>query len=180
MANSISLNEKTPVSERIVMSNGLTGVFINVIGLSGSRLAKTADEKRLIVWILEKNQSAVGIGTVGFDLCEMPWNKQFFDENKEFMLLVLAGAKKKWGWETLDYEPNEPFLFPCIDQFAKLIQQMTPDDIDWDSGREWERMSFSDDPVFVVFQGVKNMMYYLLFLDVKFVWINGKLLLCRF
>lgn len=63
MGNIISLNDKTPKSDWISMSNGLTSVFISVLGLSGSRLAQTDDEKRLIVWLLEKDQSAVGIGT---------------------------------------------------------------------------------------------------------------------
>ena len=43
-------------SQCIQMSNGLTDVFINVLVLSGSLLAHTSDEKRLIVWLAEKDQ----------------------------------------------------------------------------------------------------------------------------
>lgn len=41
----IKLDKKSPISEWISMSNGATSVFFNIIGLSGSRLAKTVDEK---------------------------------------------------------------------------------------------------------------------------------------
>ncbi len=45
MGNIISLDT---IGERISMSNGLTSVFIDVLGLSGTHLAKTAAEKRMI------------------------------------------------------------------------------------------------------------------------------------
>ncbi|MDE7281803.1 MAG: hypothetical protein K2N36_08720, partial [Ruminiclostridium sp.] len=93
-------------SECVRMSNGLTDVFINVLVLSGSNLAQTAEEKRLIVWLAEKDQSNAGIGTVGFDVCEMPWNIEAFKETKTFLLNVIEGAKNKSGWELLEYTPN--------------------------------------------------------------------------
>lgn len=129
------------------MSNGLTSVFVNVLGLSGSRLAKTDDEKRLIVWLLEKNQSVVGTGTVGFDICDMPWNIENFKQNIEFLLSVAAGVKDRLGWETLGYEPNEALLFPCIVQFEKLIHKMKVDLIDQQAGKDWLAMADSDDPI---------------------------------
>ena len=49
MANTIYLNNKDSMS----MSNGCTDVFLTTIGLSGSRLAVTDGEKRLILWLLE-------------------------------------------------------------------------------------------------------------------------------
>ncbi|MDE6728657.1 MAG: hypothetical protein K2J80_12080, partial [Oscillospiraceae bacterium] len=71
MGNCITFGE-----DSLKMSNGLTAVFIDVITLAGSRIAQTVDEKRLIVWLAEKDQSVVGIGTVGFDIREMPWNTE--------------------------------------------------------------------------------------------------------
>ena len=49
MANTIYLNNKDSMS----MSNGCTDVFLTTIGLSGSRLAVTDGEKRLILWLLD-------------------------------------------------------------------------------------------------------------------------------
>ena len=52
----------------IQMSNGLTDVFFNVLVLSGSALARTDSERRLVVWLAEKDQSRMGYGAIGFDL----------------------------------------------------------------------------------------------------------------
>ena len=51
MANTIYLNNK----DSMFMSNGCTDVFLTTIGLSGSRLAVTYGEKRLILWLLERD-----------------------------------------------------------------------------------------------------------------------------
>lgn len=109
------------------MSNGGTSMFINILCLSGGRLAKTKSQKRLMVFLAEKNQNAIGLGTVGFDIVDMPWDS--FAEDKAFMLKVIEGAKQKLGWETLGYKPNEEFALQFLDTFQKLIERMTADDI---------------------------------------------------
>ena len=75
MGNVIRFDENTPIDEWICMSNLTTDVFINVLSLSGSALAVTVEEKQLVVWLSEKDQKFVGLGTVGFDIVEMPWEK---------------------------------------------------------------------------------------------------------
>jgi len=50
------------------MSNGATNVFLDVLALSGSDLAVTTREKEFIVWLNQRDQSVVGIGTVGFSI----------------------------------------------------------------------------------------------------------------
>ncbi|MDE7361653.1 MAG: hypothetical protein K2N38_06950 [Oscillospiraceae bacterium] len=142
MSNIISLN-----SDGICMSNGLTAVFIDVLALVGSRLAQTEDEKRLIVWLAEKDQSVVGIGTVGFDIREMPWNTERFEENKRFMLKVIEAAETGTDWNRLGYQPNEEMIFPALKKFSELISQMTADDVDKNAAKEWLGAAESDDPV---------------------------------
>lgn len=146
MGNIISLDT---IGERISMSNGLTSVFIDVLGLSGTHLAKTAAEKRMIVWFLEKDQSAVGWGAVGFDVSEMPWADTDFDDMKRFMLDVIEGARRKDGWGFLDYQPNEDLLFPCLDQFYKLISDMDLSMFNQEAARKWlhDTMDVPDDPI---------------------------------
>ena len=129
------------------MSNGATSVFINVLCLSGGRLAETESQKRIMVFLAEKNQYICGIGTVDFDIDEMPWDKTSFDEDKAFMLRVIYGAKQKLGWETLSYEPDEVYLFKCLNTFQKLIERMTIDDIIELSLTEWLADSNENDPV---------------------------------
>lgn len=145
--NVIGLNSKTPIDDCLCMSNGLTDVFINVLSLSGSKLAQTIDEKRLIVWLAEKDQSKIGSGTVGFDICEMPWNLQTFEENKQFLLRVITSAENKTDWERLSYPPNEELLFPCLKQFASLVSQMTKDEVQPNILEEWIDAAQDDDPV---------------------------------
>ncbi len=145
MANTIGINSKSCGRGLLQMSNGLTDVFVNVLVLSGSALAKTVSEKRLIVWLAEKDQSRVGAGTVDFDLWEMPWDSNTFEEDRAFLLRVVSGAKERLGWEKLDYRPNEDMLFLCLDHFSELISglaQIQPGALE-----EWLAESDPSDPV---------------------------------
>lgn len=123
------------------MSNGLTSVFINTFGLSGSRLANTEDEIQLVTWVMEKNQTFMGLGTVSFNICEMPWEVPRFEEEKQFILSVLDGIKQRLGWETLGYQPNEQMLFDHIEKFCCLIQKTDISDINPYSKDEWVKMT---------------------------------------
>ena len=71
----------------------------------------------MIIWLLEKDQSAIGSGTAGFDICDMPWNDENFDEIKCFLLNAVEGAKKRTGWEFLDYQPDEELLFRSVPRY---------------------------------------------------------------
>ncbi|MHC1686077.1 MAG: hypothetical protein AB6733_24635 [Clostridiaceae bacterium] len=146
MANHIGLTNNSDIG--IHMSNGATSVFISVIGLSGSRLAKADNEKRLIVWLMEKDQSKVGIGTVGFSLSEMPWTKDKFDYEKTFLLNVIGSVKKKLGWDTLDYNPSEEIIFPIIDKFYEMVELFSSKDIDEEAIKEWLEASDNTEPMF--------------------------------
>ena len=57
MANTIGINPQSCGRELLQMSNGLTDVFVNVLVLSGSALARTENKKRLIVWLAESDPS---------------------------------------------------------------------------------------------------------------------------
>lgn len=142
MGNSVSFG-----GDSLQMSNGLTAVFIDVMTLAGSRLAQTVDEKRLVVWLAEKDQSVVGIGTVGFDIREMPWNTKRFEENKRFMLEVIESAENRIDWDRLDYQPNEEHIFWALKEFAELISKMTVEDVDQNAADEWLGAAERDDPV---------------------------------
>ncbi len=145
MGNIICFNKDTPVDDWICMSNTATDVFINVLSLSGSVLAETVEEKQLIVWLSEKDQKFVGIGTVGFDVVEMPWKKETFSNDKIFLLNVIKSAENKLGWEKLDYIPE--FILPNLQKFREHIEKMTEDDIDNNAINEWLNAAKSDDPI---------------------------------
>ncbi len=131
----------------IQMSNGLTDVFFNVLVLSGSALARTDSERRLVVWLAEKDQSRMGYGAIGFDLFEIPWALDTFEVDKNFLLQAVAAARNWLNWEKLGYHPNEDALFPCLDQFAKLISGIDIDKIQPNSLEEWLAEADASDPV---------------------------------
>lgn len=150
MSNMICFNyksDKNALKDDLSMSNGGTSVFINILCLSGGRLAETESQKRFMVFLAEKNQNICGIGTVGFDIVDMPWDINSFEEDKIFMLRVIEGARKKLGWETLGYEPNEKYVADYLITFQKLIQRMTTDDIIQTTLNEWISEADENDPI---------------------------------
>lgn len=132
MSNSISHK-----GEDVSMQNGLTEVFIVTVGLSGSELAKSDYEKDLVVWLLEKDQDFVGRGTVGFDLCEMPWSRKDIHKQKMFLIQAANGVKTKTGWNKLSYTPNEKWLFDSIDDFIRLVESFCIADVDERHRLKW-------------------------------------------
>ncbi|HBH94504.1 MAG TPA: hypothetical protein DDX91_02045 [Ruminococcaceae bacterium] len=148
MSNIISFNgTELSDTDSLIMSNGGTDVFINVLALSGSALAQAESEKRLAVYLSEKDQSAVGRGCVGFDIAEMPWNKSTFENDKKFMIGVINGARNKIGWEKLDYSPNTIIVLQYLDIFESLINKMTAEEIKEDFLIKWLSEASMTDPV---------------------------------
>jgi hypothetical protein len=145
MGNTIWLKRAPELT--LSMSNGLTSVFVSTFGLSGSRLAKSEQEKKLVVYVLEKNQAVFGIGMIDFDAGSLPWDTQNFEQDKQFILSVLDGIKKKLGWEKLKYEPNEEMLFTSVDEFEKMIQFMDKNDINIDEINRWLKAVQADNPI---------------------------------
>ena len=51
------------------MSNGGTDVFINILALSGSVIARTESERRLMVYLSEKDWDVIEPFPTGFISC---------------------------------------------------------------------------------------------------------------
>lgn len=148
MANYISFNDNASFDDDSVkMSNGGTDVLINVLALSGSELAETDSEKRLIVYLSERDQ-IIRLGVVGFCITDMPWDKDTFSRDKEFIIKVIDGARNRLGWEKLGYEPNVEIVSRYLDSFEGLINRMTMDDIKENALREWLLKADANDPVY--------------------------------
>ena len=151
MSNIISFDSKAAYDDdSLIISNGGTDVFINILALSGAVIARTESEKRLMVYLSEQDQIA-GRGCVGFDIVEMPWDKETFEEDKKFIIKVINGARNRIGWEKLDYSPNEEIVLRYLDTFENLINRMTADDIRDDSLNDWLSKSEDDNPVYCDF-----------------------------
>jgi hypothetical protein len=121
MGNSIT-NQRVPGSEPVYMSNGLTSVFFDVMSLAGSALAETPWEQRLAYWIVEHDQTFVGVGCVGFDVADMGWTAQGFEAQKAFVVKVVDAALARRGWERLRYMPRSETIDEALDGFRKLVE----------------------------------------------------------
>lgn len=117
MANRITYRQR-PELEAVQMSNGLTSVFIAVLSLAASSLAKSDRQRELAVWLAGHDQGVFGIGMVGFDIADLPWHSS---ADRDFLLAAVRAAKAKTGWERMDYVPREDWVFDRLDHFRELI-----------------------------------------------------------
>ncbi|RUS93950.1 hypothetical protein DSM106972_094870 [Dulcicalothrix desertica PCC 7102] len=111
------------------MSNGRTDVVLAVLVTSGSRLALSPREAELVLWLAQRDQSKVGFGMVGFDLSEIPWTLENFDEEKAFMLKIIEGAQAKLGWNVLDFGTPPDVLCGDLEQIHMLVLNLTAEDL---------------------------------------------------
>lgn len=96
---------------------------------------------------MEKDQSKVGIGTIGFSLSEMPWAKDNFENEKMFLLNVVNAAKQKLGWDTLNYNPDEEIIFPVLNNLRDMLKQFENEHIDEKAINEWMEASDKTEPM---------------------------------
>ena len=120
MANHIT-HKCVDASESLMMSNGLTSVVVSLLVLSGSALAESEREKLLIVWFASRDQALSGMGTVGFDLNEIPWTAEQFEAEKHFLLAVIRRAQSMQDWGRLCYEPREDWALTRLEKLAQMI-----------------------------------------------------------
>ncbi|MFF2888005.1 hypothetical protein [Paenibacillus sp. NPDC057967] len=146
MGNIIHINhhKNGHAVDSVSMSNGGTAVFLDVLALSGSDLAVTDREKEFIIWLNQRDQSIVGIGTVGFNINEMPWTKEGFAVHKKFLLSVIDSAANRQRWHVLSYRPNYEIIYSNLTQFRDLISAFQEEQVDeseydyWSSKEEDE------------------------------------------
>lgn len=145
MSNIIRLDNNGK-KESLIMSNEGTDAFLNVLLISGSPLAKTINQKRLLVWLAEKDQ-IISRGTSDFDIIDMPWNIDTFEEDKAFLLSVIKAALEHKNWELLDYSPNSEIIDCYLEQFKALVAAVTPQIINKAALHDWLSDKDIDDPV---------------------------------
>jgi hypothetical protein len=113
----------------LYMSNGATDVFVSVLVLSGSALATTEQEKILVAFLAGRDQSRFGIGTVGFLVNQMPWDRDHFEADRAFLQKVIDGALAKTNWHMLGYEPREDWTVERLTRFKNLLSMLSAEDI---------------------------------------------------
>ncbi len=89
------------------MTNGGTAVFVDVLVLAVSTLAREPWHFRFAALLTLQDQSVMGRGVVGFDLADLDWGDTPRERAaaKDFLLRVLDLALTRHRWEELTYEP---------------------------------------------------------------------------
>lgn len=113
----------------LAMSNGLTSVFVGVLAIAMSALAKSELEKYIAVWVASHDQAIFGRGVVDFDVCDAPWSLGTFKTDKKFMLNAIQAAASKLDWDRLGYSPSEPSVLQSLATFQMLVENFLEDDI---------------------------------------------------
>ena len=109
------------------MSNSGTDIFMDLLSLTSKHLSE--HDNHLVQWILHTHDARIGDGFSGFDIGEMPWNKDNLYEEKEYLISIVTKMKNKLYWLNLGYEPNEEILTGSIERFVYLLSKMCIDDI---------------------------------------------------
>ena len=120
MGNLIT-NKSIGQEDYLNISNGSMSVLISSLALSGSHLAKEETEIEFMTWIVSRDQGILGMGTVGFDLQDMPWSEKeaLFKKQKEFLLSVIQRIRSGEDLSLLNYKPKH--LQKNIEAFEQLI-----------------------------------------------------------
>ncbi len=121
MANIIS-NDSVDKEDYLQMSNGLTGVFIDVICLSGGEIAKYDFQKDLMIWFAQRDWMVMGRGIIGFDISDIIWDEEIFAKQKDFILEVLERSIEKKNWNLLSYSPKEDWVIIKLKGFRRMIK----------------------------------------------------------
>ncbi|MHC1683046.1 MAG: hypothetical protein AB6733_08875 [Clostridiaceae bacterium] len=91
-------------------------VFLSAIVLSGSRLAIERKEKEMIQWFSEQDDAIRGRGYNGFDICDMPWEKETFEKEWRFLIKVIDDAKDYPNCDEKSKEVKEKLLYEYPDE----------------------------------------------------------------
>jgi hypothetical protein len=136
MSNIIT-NVRFNKNDYLKMSNSATHVFIDVIILSGSSIAQNRWQKELIVFLSLNDQKVKGLGCVGFDVCELGWKVDTFDDQKRFLLNIIDNALKKKNWNVLNYEHKDYLIFANLKRFRGMINNYSKKFVDLKDVLKW-------------------------------------------
>jgi hypothetical protein len=101
--------------------------WLLVTGASAKETS-TVWQNEFIVWLAGHDQNIFGVGWggwVGFDVDEIAWEQDRFDEQKAFVLKVIDTALRRHRWEILDYDP--PYVHLQLGLFRTLIEKYAID-----------------------------------------------------
>jgi hypothetical protein len=108
------------------LSNGGTEVFVDVLVLAVSSVARAEWHVRFAGLLAWQDQSVRGRGMVGFDLAEVHWGADPGERaaNRAFVLEVVELALRRHRWDELSYDP--PFAEAYLGRFRDMVAGFEP------------------------------------------------------
>ncbi|MFC4518139.1 MULTISPECIES: hypothetical protein [Streptomyces] len=108
------------------LSNGGTAVFLDVLWLAVSDLARRPWDFRFAALLALQDQTVMGRGVVGFDLEDLDWGRTPAERarNKDFVLRVIDLALERHRWDELNYEP--PYVPGYLQRYRAVVVAFTP------------------------------------------------------
>ena len=150
MGNSIVLKYGMKCDADIRLTNAGIDWAIDCLLVSGSELAKTDSEKRMIAFLSERSTSALGLGVAGFAIVAMPWKAETFEADRAFLIRTAEHAKevmqKPETQQILEYSLVPERVNECMDEFIALFRCMTADLIVPEAESNWFKWRKPDDP----------------------------------
>ncbi|NSC19952.1 hypothetical protein FM076_01485 [Streptomyces albus subsp. chlorinus] len=113
-----SVRERQPALE---LSNTGTAVLLDVLALAACELAETEWERRFALVCCD---SRTGGGNDGFDLDELPWDREWRTQH-DFLLRVVDAALSHRGWDVLPYQPRG--MHGHLERFRELVAGFVPE-----------------------------------------------------
>jgi hypothetical protein len=120
------------VGPGLKLSNGATGVFLDVLALPACELAESPFERGFALLLCD---SRIGLGNDGFDLDELPWSADWLAE-REYLLRVIGLARARFRWELLSYEPPHVDLY--LAEYERLVREFRPSAEGVELPRMWD------------------------------------------
>lgn len=125
MSNIIRLNETSPDTEWLVMSNQGTDCFLDLLICAAETMEQTAHQSELITFLKDQkeiNENAPG--TADFDLAEMPWHSETLTEDVHFLIRAAKRAQSDEVCSQLPYEISRNIVMPWLSQFAGMAEHI--------------------------------------------------------
>ncbi|HEX8981899.1 MAG TPA: hypothetical protein VF792_03945 [Ktedonobacterales bacterium] len=136
MGNRITNHSHANVGD-LKMNNVLSDYFFVALALSCSALATTSAQEVIAQWLAARDQDFFGLGGVGFDVGDLPWDALNFPSQRDFLLAATTDAMTGERWhDLLDLDARwQQFVLDALGQFRQLVEHLTQRDLPMQPGQ---------------------------------------------
>lgn len=114
--------------EMVNFANWLTKPLYCGLLIEGSLLAQSNWEKRMMVYLAEKNQKLVGLGIVGINLSELEWEASTFNKQKEFLTKTVKSSIRNQSYNKYHFKLDVELAEQKLNEILELIENLKFED----------------------------------------------------